>query len=93
MSVVPDFNENKFKSCSFQKLICRKGFDRTSIRNIAKEAKINIAMVSYYFGSKERLLESLIFYRTKDLKIQIENLLIEDLDPIAKINKLIEIYQ
>jgi AcrR family transcriptional regulator len=49
-------------------------------------------MVSYYFGSKERLLESLIFYRTKDLKIQIENLLIEDLDPIAKINKLIEIY-
>ncbi|MFT4669570.1 MAG: hypothetical protein ACI9HJ_001144, partial [Ulvibacter sp.] len=31
-------------------------------------------------------------YRTKDLKIQIENLLIEDLDPIAKINKLIEIY-
>jgi AcrR family transcriptional regulator len=41
-------------------------------------------MVSYYFGSKERLLESLIFYRTKDLKIQIENLLIEDLDPIAK---------
>jgi hypothetical protein len=41
--------------------------------------------------SKERLLES-IFYRTKDLKIQIENLLIEDLDPIAKINKLIEIY-
>jgi AcrR family transcriptional regulator len=47
-------------------------------------------MVSYYFGSKERLLESL--YRTKDLKIQIENLLIEDLDPIAKINKLIEIY-
>jgi AcrR family transcriptional regulator len=35
-------------------------------------------MVSYYFGSKERLLESLIFYRTKDLKIQIENLLIED---------------
>jgi AcrR family transcriptional regulator len=48
-------------------------------------------MVSYYFGSKERLLESLIFYRTKDLKIQI-NLLIEDLDPIAKINKLIEIY-
>jgi hypothetical protein len=48
-------------------------------------------MVSYY--SKERLLESLIFYRTKDLKIQIENLLLEDLDPVAKINKLIEIYQ
>jgi AcrR family transcriptional regulator len=93
MSVVPDFNEKQIQILLVSEtLFAEKGFDGTSIRNIAKEAKINIAMVSYYFGSKERLLESLIFYRTKDLKIQIENLLIEDLDPIAKINKLIEIY-
>ncbi|MDD2822342.1 MAG: TetR family transcriptional regulator [Flavobacterium sp.] len=73
-------------------LFAEKGFDGTSIRNIAKEAKINIAMVSYYFGSKERLLESLIFYRTSDLKNQLENLLHEDIEPIEKINKLIELY-
>jgi AcrR family transcriptional regulator len=93
MSVTLDFNEKQIQILLVaETLFAEKGFDGTSIRNIAKEAKINIAMVSYYFGSKERLLESLIFYRTKDLKIQIENLLIEDLDPIAKINKLIEIY-
>jgi AcrR family transcriptional regulator len=93
MSVVPDFNEKQIQILLVSEtLFAEKGFDGTSIRSIAKEAKINIAMVSYYFGSKERLLESLIFYRTRDLKIQIENLLIEDLDPIAKINKLIEIY-
>ena len=73
-------------------LFAEKGFDGTSIRNIAKVAKINIAMVSYYFGSKERLLESLIVYRTSDLKNQLENLLKEDLEPIEKINKLIELY-
>ncbi|SEF89643.1 TetR/AcrR family transcriptional regulator [Flavobacterium urumqiense] len=73
-------------------LFAEKGFDGTSIRNIAKEAKINIAMVSYYFGSKEKLLESLILYRTSDLKIQLDNLIIEDLEPIEKINKLIELY-
>lgn len=73
-------------------LFAEKGFDGTSIRNIAKEAKINIAMVSYYFGSKERLLESLILYRTSDLKNQLENLLHEDIEPIEKINKLIELY-
>lgn len=73
-------------------LFAEKGFHGTSIRNIAKEAKINIAMVSYYFGSKERLLESLIFYRTSDLKNQLENLLHEDIEPIEKINKLIELY-
>ena len=73
-------------------LFAEKGFDGTSIRNIAKEAKINIAMVSYYFGSKEKLLESLILYRTSDLKIQLDNLIIEDLEPTEKINKLIELY-
>jgi AcrR family transcriptional regulator len=93
MSVIPDFNEKQIQILLVaESLFAEKGFDGTSIRNIAKMAKINIAMVSYYFGSKERLLESLISYRTKDLKIQIENLLIEDLDPIAKINKLIAIY-
>jgi AcrR family transcriptional regulator len=93
MSDNTDFNEKQTQILLVaETLFAEKGFDGTSIRNIAKVAKINIAMVSYYFGSKERLLESLIFYRTKDLKIQIENLLVEDLDPIDKINKLIEIY-
>ncbi|WP_016991015.1 TetR/AcrR family transcriptional regulator [Flavobacterium sp. ACAM 123] len=93
MSSNTDFNEKQTQILLVaETLFAEKGFDGTSIRNIAKVAKINIAMVSYYFGSKERLLESLIFYRTKDLKIQIENLLVEDLDPIDKINKLIEIY-
>ena len=75
-----------------EKLFSEKGFEGTSIRDISKHAKINIAMVSYYFGSKERLLEALILYKTSDLKLQLENLLQENLEPIDKVNKLIEIY-
>ena len=75
-----------------ESLFSEKGFDGTSVRNIAKVAEINIAMVSYYFGSKERLLESLIVYKTSDLKNQLDNLLQEDLEPIDKINTLIELY-
>ncbi|QOG04229.1 TetR/AcrR family transcriptional regulator [Flavobacterium sp. MDT1-60] len=75
-----------------EKLFSDKGFEGTSIRDISKHAKINIAMVSYYFGSKERLLEALILYKTSDLKLQLENLLQENLEPIEKVNKLIEIY-
>ncbi|MGJ7920410.1 forespore capture DNA-binding protein RefZ [Neobacillus sp. LXY-4] len=33
------------------------GFDGTSIRDIAKEAKINAANISYYFRNKQGLLE------------------------------------
>ena len=73
-------------------LFAEKGFDGTSIRDISKIAKINIAMISYYFGSKERLLESLLFYRTSDLKNQLDHLIQEELEPIDKINKLIELY-
>lgn len=75
-----------------ESLFAEKGFDATSIRNIAKEAKINIAMVSYYFGSKERMLESLIIHRATDLKFQLDTLRLENLDPLEKINKLIELY-
>lgn len=73
-------------------LFAENGFDGTSIRDISKIAKINIAMISYYFGSKELLLESLILYKTAGLKEQLENLLDENLEPFEKINRLIELY-
>ena len=88
-----DFNDKQIQILEVaEMLFAEKGFDGTSIRDISKAAKINIAMVSYYFGSKEKLLESLIIYKTAGLKVQLENLLEENLEPIDKINKLIELY-
>ena len=88
-----EFNDKQIEILDVaEMLFAEKGFDGTSIRDISKEAKINIAMVSYYFGSKERLLESLILFKTSGLKIQLENLLEENLQPVDKINKLIELY-
>lgn len=88
-----NYNEKQIQIIEVaESLFAEKGFDGTSIRNIANLAKINIAMVSYYFGSKEQLLESLIIFRISDLKFQLENLIEEDLKPIQKINKLIELY-
>jgi AcrR family transcriptional regulator len=48
-------------------------------------------MVSYYFGSKERMLEALIFTELLT-KMQLDTLRMENLDPLQKINKLIELY-
>jgi len=88
-----DFNDKQIHILEVaETLFAEKGFDGTSIRNISKVAKINIAMVSYYFGCKESLLHSLILYRHSDLKLQLENLLLDDLEPIDKMNKLIELY-
>jgi AcrR family transcriptional regulator len=88
-----DFNEKQIQILHVaEALFAEKGFDGTSIRDIAKEAKINIAMVSYYFGSKEQLLESIIISRASDIKLQLDNLIQEEVSPIDKIDKLIELY-
>ena len=75
-----------------QKLFAVHGFDGTSVRDIAHEAGINVAMISYYFGSKEKLLESLVLYRISDMQLQLESLSTEDISPIEKIEKLIQFY-
>jgi AcrR family transcriptional regulator len=91
--VKSNFNDKQIQILEVaETLFAEKGFDGTSIRDISKIAKINIAMISYYFGSKERLLESLLFYRTSDLKNQLDHLIQEELEPVDKINKLIELY-
>jgi AcrR family transcriptional regulator len=50
------------------KLFGQKGFEGTSVREIAAEAEVNPAMISYYFGSKEKLFESLVEQKAAFLK-------------------------
>lgn len=40
---------------SAERLFCERGFDKTGIRDLAREAGCNIAAVNYYFGGKEKL--------------------------------------
>ena len=70
-----------------------KGFDGTSVRDIAHGADVNLAMISYYFGSKEKLLEALIEYRVGNSYGFLEELSNDEtLDPWEKIDKLVEFY-
>ena len=76
-----------------ERLIADNGFDGTSIRDIAKEASINIAMISYYFGSKEKLLEALFEMRGKEVTLKLENLMQNDkLSSLEKMNVVIDAY-
>lgn len=42
------------------RLFNQKGFSGTSVREIAKEANVNVAHISYYFQGKGGLLEQLV---------------------------------
>ncbi len=41
-------------------LFARKGFFAVGIREIAKEAQVNISMINYYFGGKVGILKAII---------------------------------
>jgi len=74
-----------------EQLFSTKGYDGTSVRDIADDAGVNIAMISYYFGSKEKLMEALFEQRTTNIKVKVETLLNDDkCTPFEKVELLAE---
>jgi AcrR family transcriptional regulator len=74
-------------------LFSEKGFDGTSVRDIAERASVNLAMISYYFGSKEKLMESLFTYRNDNIRLQLDEMVSnKELQPLDKFYKLIDYF-
>ena len=73
-----------------EQLFAEKTYDSTSVRDIAKAASINVAMISYYFGSKEDLMKSLFGYRMQFMKNRLSEL-IEDktISPLEKMEIIV----
>ncbi len=42
------------------RLFARQGFGATGVRQIAKEAEVNLAMINYFYGSKAGLLKAIL---------------------------------
>ncbi len=73
------------------KLFSAQGFEGTSVREIAADAHVNVAMINYYFVSKEKLFESVVEYRASFLKGVFEELVNNTtLKPIEKIDIIID---
>ncbi|HVY74155.1 MAG TPA: TetR/AcrR family transcriptional regulator [Puia sp.] len=74
-------------------LFSRKGFEGTSVRDIAEEAGINTAMISYYFGSKEKLMEAIFERRSLNIREKVDALIKDErLDPFQKMYCLLDEY-
>lgn len=76
-----------------EELFAAKGYSATTVRDIAKAAKINLAMVSYYFGSKDKLVETLFRERIQAMQLKIGSIVDnENLTPLHKVEILIDEY-
>lgn len=75
-----------------ERLFADKGFDAVSVRELAKEANVNLAMISYYFGSKDKMYETLFENRIAITRTAIRNVSEKNITPLEKLNAVIDIY-
>jgi len=70
-------------------LIAVNGYRSTTTRMIAEEAGVNVAMLSYYFGSKEQLLKALIDRHTANVKRLLEQITSKKEHPVTTFRKFL----
>jgi TetR/AcrR family transcriptional regulator len=75
-----------------KKVFLDQGYERATIRMIAKEADVNIALVNYYFRSKEQLFKSIYQETFAAFFGSIVRLLNEETPLEVKIWKIVDRY-
>ncbi|MEO6404018.1 MAG: TetR family transcriptional regulator [Ferruginibacter sp.] len=76
-----------------EELFATKGYEAATVRDIADAAGVNLAMISYYFGSKEKLMESLFHERMEASRMKVESLLNDKtMHPFQKVEVILDDY-
>ncbi len=73
-------------------LFLEKGVDRTSVREIAAKAGINLALMNYYFRSKENLFDAIFSQLVKKNTRKLIQILDSDLGLEEKIRQYTGVY-
>src|SRR5882724_3171689 len=74
-------------------LFALKGFEGTSIRDLATAADVNVAMINYYFGTKEKLFEALVEKKSVSTRGSLQELVKDKtLNSLEKIDRIIDSY-
>jgi len=80
--------EEKIKAAA-RKVFMRKGFSATRTRDIAEEAGINLALLNYYFRSKQKLFEEVMKEKIQTLLQTVIPVLINPATTLEEKMKLI----
>lgn len=74
------------------KLFAEFGFEGTSTRQIAKESGANMAMINYYFGSKEGVFLEIMEDKISGFKSQLDQINEEQIPAKEKLLKVVDRY-
>lgn len=75
-----------------RKVFLKQGYDGAKIRQIAEEASVNLAMVNYYFRSKDQLFRSIYQDTFREFMGRMALLLNEETPLEVKIWKIVDRY-
>ncbi|TDG37305.1 TetR/AcrR family transcriptional regulator [Pedobacter changchengzhani] len=74
------------------KLFCEMGYEGTSTRQIAKESGANMAMINYYFGSKEGVFIEIMNERIENFSAHLKIINEDKITCLEKLHLVIEGY-
>jgi AcrR family transcriptional regulator len=84
--------EEKIKEAARQ-VFTRKGYAATRTRDIAEEAGINLALLNYYFRSKQKLFDQIMLEKVHQLFGQLAPVLFDPLTSLeAKTRQVVSLY-
>jgi len=70
-------------------LFARKGFSVTTMRDISKEGKVNVALIYYYFKDKEEILYHIVQGSFRDLITILKEIQLREEDPFDCLKEMI----
>jgi len=87
-----DLDKREYILSVAERLFTENGFKGTSTRAIAGEAGVNLGMLTYYFGSKEKIFKILIERRIIFFKSDLSSNLDEQSDYWGKLDHIADVY-
>jgi AcrR family transcriptional regulator len=75
-----------------EELFAARGLDGVSVRDIADQAQVNVAMINYYFGNKDGLYLGIIENYFEELTGALENAFNHKNDPRVRLRMFIDSY-
>lgn len=75
-----------------RELFEEKGFDLTSVREIAAQAGVNVALINYHFGSKENLLLTILENSMDVTRMKLSDINSSNLSPEEKLKQVTTLY-
>jgi AcrR family transcriptional regulator len=73
-------------------LFASRGFEGTSIRDIARDMGMSISNIYYYFGSKESLLSAILNNNHERLMVALSNVLQQEKEPATRFKRLLRLH-